>query len=204
MSKRRYPFQGRGGTVAFGVEGGAADENNGTDGAVGLFLLESGAEAVAAGVAIQAEGAGVVGDGFLSRVDEGRGPGDLAEDVADDCFRRGGEGERDGLLEEIVDWAKAPRKVCHEDAVVVGAADELTHLFLVWGIVVLDGASTLSELRLKTPKEVACPRKSASVDASLTLARESSRSSFRKPSKRAQILATWAVGSGSKTMMSSR
>ena len=43
--------------------GGAADEEDGADGAVWLFLLEGGAEAVAAGVTVQAEGAGIVSHG---------------------------------------------------------------------------------------------------------------------------------------------
>ena len=48
--------------ASFVVEGGAADEVNRADGAVGLLLLESGAKTVIAGVAVEAERAGVVGD----------------------------------------------------------------------------------------------------------------------------------------------
>lgn len=63
-------FKVRRGPVAFGVKGGAADENDGVAGAVGLFLIESGTETVVdGGVAIQAERAGIFGDEVPVRVD---------------------------------------------------------------------------------------------------------------------------------------
>ena len=69
----------------FVVECGSADKRDGEDGAVGLFLLEGGTEAVQAGVTVQAEGAGVVGDGVPVRVDQDRRTDEFSES-SDDGF----------------------------------------------------------------------------------------------------------------------
>ena len=58
------------------VQGGAANKQDGPDGVVWLFLLEGGAEAVAAGVTVQAEGAGVVSDGVVVGKNQDRGRGE--------------------------------------------------------------------------------------------------------------------------------
>ena len=50
-------------------EGGAADEDDRVDRAVRLLLLEGGANTVDAAVEVEAERAGVVGDGVPVRVD---------------------------------------------------------------------------------------------------------------------------------------
>ena len=68
-------FEVEGGPCSLVVEGGAADEKDGADGAVGLFLFERCTETVDAGVAVEAEGAGVVGDSVPVRVDQDRGCG---------------------------------------------------------------------------------------------------------------------------------
>ena len=62
-------------SASFVVEGGAADEDDRADGAVRLFLLEVDAKTVYADVAVEAERAGVVGDGVPVWVDKGRGGG---------------------------------------------------------------------------------------------------------------------------------
>ena len=77
-----------------------ADEEDGADGAVGSFLLEGRAEAIAAGVAVQAEGAGVVGDGVPVGEDQDRISGKVVENLAYCCFHGRGEGEVDPLLEQ--------------------------------------------------------------------------------------------------------
>ena len=55
--------------------------------AVQLFLLEGGAEAVASGVTLQADGAGVVGDGVPAGEHQDRWRGEAEERVSDDSFR---------------------------------------------------------------------------------------------------------------------
>ena len=75
------------------VEGGSADEHAGADGAVGLFLLEGSAEAAQAGVTVQAEGAGVVGDGVRVRVDQHRRTGEFSEEWSDNGFLLRSENE---------------------------------------------------------------------------------------------------------------
>lgn len=61
--------------MAFVVEGGAADETVGPDGAVSLFLLQHRMETVDAGDAVYAEGAQVVADGVSIEKDEDGGWG---------------------------------------------------------------------------------------------------------------------------------
>ena len=51
------------GPGTFVVEGGVAVENDGADGVFRLLLLDRGAEAIAAGVTVQDEGSGIVGNG---------------------------------------------------------------------------------------------------------------------------------------------
>ena len=72
------------------------------EGAVGLFLPESGAEAVTAGVAMQTEGAGVVGDGVPVRIDQDWGLGDLLRISWTMVSMVGSRNEIDALLEESV------------------------------------------------------------------------------------------------------
>ena len=59
-------FKVEGGPGAFVVEGGAADVDDGADGDVWLLLLERGAEAIAAGFTVQAEGLGSSTTAFQS------------------------------------------------------------------------------------------------------------------------------------------
>ena len=59
--------------ASFVVEGGAAGVDDRADGAVSFFLLEGGAQTVYAGVAVEAERAGVVGNGVPVWVDQDRG-----------------------------------------------------------------------------------------------------------------------------------
>ena len=86
----------------FVVECGSADKRDGEDGAVGLFLLEGGTEAVQAGVTVQAEGAGVVGDGVPVRVDQDRRTDEFSEELSDDGFHFWNENELNTLLEQAV------------------------------------------------------------------------------------------------------
>ena len=64
-----------------------------------MFLLESRSKAVEANVAVEAERAGVVGDGVPVGVDEDRWLGQFVEDGADGGFHGGGEVEGGVLLE---------------------------------------------------------------------------------------------------------
>ena len=64
-----------------------------------MFLLEGGAEAVAAGVTVQAEGTRVVGDGVPVGQDQDRRGGEFAEDLADYGFHGWDEEEFLSLLE---------------------------------------------------------------------------------------------------------
>ena len=61
-------FEVKRGSGSFVVEGGVSDKDDGTDGAVGLFLFESRAKTVDAGVAVEAKRSGVVGNGVPVRV----------------------------------------------------------------------------------------------------------------------------------------
>ena len=77
-----------------------ADEEDGADGAVGSFLLEGRAEAIAAGVAVQAEGAGVVGDGVPVGGDQDGMGGEVVKNLAYCGFHGRGEGDLGPLLEQ--------------------------------------------------------------------------------------------------------
>ena len=79
-------FKVKGGPGTFVVEGGAADENDGADGAVRLLLLERGAEAIVAGVTVLAEGSGIVDNGIPVWVDQHWRGGEVAEKLSDDGF----------------------------------------------------------------------------------------------------------------------
>ena len=85
--------------ASFIVEGDAADENDSADRAVRLFLHESGAKTVYAGVAVKAERAGVVGDGVPVRLDQDRRGDEFVEDAPDDGLHFWGENELNTLLQ---------------------------------------------------------------------------------------------------------
>ena len=87
---------------SFVVECDSADKHDGADEAVGLFLLEGGAEAVQSGVSVQAEGAGVIGDGVPVRVDQDRRTDEFSEELSDDGFHFWNENELNTLLEQAV------------------------------------------------------------------------------------------------------
>ena len=112
----------------FVVECGLADKHDGADGTVGLFLLKGGAGAVQAGVTVQSEGAGVVVDGVLVRVDQDRKTGEFSEELSDDGFRFRSENEFNGLLEQVVSGVEPGGKVLQEFAVVPKASEERTEL----------------------------------------------------------------------------
>ena len=63
-----------------------------------MFLINGRSEAVEAGGAVEAEGAGVVGDGVSVGVGEDFWLGTFVEDVADGGFHSGGEVEGGALL----------------------------------------------------------------------------------------------------------
>ena len=56
-----------------------ADEEDGADGAVGSFLLEGRAEAIAAGVTVQAEGTQIVGNDIPAWADQDRRGNEVVE-----------------------------------------------------------------------------------------------------------------------------
>ena len=64
-----------------------------------MFLVKGGAEAVAAGVTRDAEGAGVVGDGVPVGQGQDRRGGEFAEDLGDYGFHGWDETEFGALLE---------------------------------------------------------------------------------------------------------
>ena len=64
-----------------------------------MFLLEGGAESIAAGVAVQTERARVVGDGVPVREDQEWRGGEVAEKLAYDGFHGRGDVIFDPLLE---------------------------------------------------------------------------------------------------------
>ena len=68
-----------------------------------MFLLEGGAKTVGAGV--EAERAGVVGDGVPVRVDHDRRDGMFVKDVPDDDLYFWGENELNALLQPGVNEA---------------------------------------------------------------------------------------------------
>ena len=115
-----HQVEGRPGS--FVVECGSADKHDGADGAVGLFLLEGGAEAVQAGVTAQAEGAGVVGDSVPVRVDQDKRTGESSEELSDDGFHFRRENEFNALLKQGVNRAEPGGKVLPEFAVVPKAS----------------------------------------------------------------------------------
>ena len=79
-------FEVKRGPGSFVVESGAADKDDETDGAVGLFLFESRAKTVDGGVAVEAKRSEVVGDGVPVRVNQDRGGSEFVRDLADDGF----------------------------------------------------------------------------------------------------------------------
>ena len=82
------------------LEGGAAAENDAADGAVRLLLLERGAEAIAAGVTVQAEGSGIVGNGIPVWGDQNRRGGEVVKKLSDDGFHGWGKDQLDSLFEK--------------------------------------------------------------------------------------------------------
>ena len=64
-----------------------------------MFLLENRSKAVDASVTVEAERAGVVGDGVLVGVDEDQWLVQFVEDGADGGFHGGGKVEGGALLE---------------------------------------------------------------------------------------------------------
>ena len=126
-------FKVEGGPGTFVVDGGATDEDDGADGTVRLLLLERGTEAIAAGVIVQAEGSGIVGNGIPAWVDQDRRDGKVVEKLSDDGFHGWGKYELDSLFEEVVDGAEPGGHVGDECAVIVNAADEGTEFFDVGG-----------------------------------------------------------------------
>ena len=113
---------------SFVVECSSADKQDEADGAVGLFLLAGGAEAVQASVTVQAEGAGVVGDGVSVWVDQDRRTGELSVELSDDGFHFRSENEFNTLIEQGVNGAEPSREVLQEFAVVPKASEERTEL----------------------------------------------------------------------------
>ena len=109
---------------SFVVEGGAADEHDGADGAVRLFLLEGGAKDVQAGVGVQAERAGVVGDSVSVRVDENGRGGEFLEELPDDDFQFRSENEFNTLLQQSVNEAEPGGEILQEFAVVPKSSEE--------------------------------------------------------------------------------
>ena len=92
------------GPRTFPAQRGVTDEQGGSDGAVWLFLLEGGAEAMAAGVTTQAEGARGVDDDVVFGENQDRRGGELTENVADGGFHWRGEREFAPLLEKRRDF----------------------------------------------------------------------------------------------------
>ena len=79
--------------VALGVKCRSANEDYGANGAVGLFLLQRGAEAVETRVAMESERSCAVFNGFPVREDENRGFGEFLENLTHDGLHVCGEGE---------------------------------------------------------------------------------------------------------------
>ena len=102
----------------FRVQGSAANKQEGSDGAVWLFLLEDGAEAAAAGVTVLAEGAGIVDNCGVVGENQDRGGGELAKNLADGDFRGRDKKEFGHLFEQGRDGAKAFGEVPGEVSVV--------------------------------------------------------------------------------------
>ena len=76
----------------FHVFGGKADVEDGSDGAAELMLLQIGGEAIEA-VAEKSQGVGVVGNAVPVSVDQDRGLGEFAQDVASEASDAGDKGE---------------------------------------------------------------------------------------------------------------
>ena len=91
-------FEVKGCPVSLVVEGGAVDEQDGTDRTVRLLLLEVCARVVLAGVAVQAKRTGVVGNGIPVRVDQDRQGGEFLEELANNGFHGLGKHELNTLF----------------------------------------------------------------------------------------------------------
>ena len=115
-------FEVKRGPGSFVVEGGAADKDDGTNGAVGLFLFESRAKTVDAGVAVKAKRSGVVNNGVPVRVDQDRGSSEFVKDLADDSFHFRGENELNALFKQGVNGSEPSGKVLQEFSVVSDAS----------------------------------------------------------------------------------
>ena len=100
----------------------AADKDDETDGAAGLFLFESRAKTVDAGIAVEVKRSGVVSDGVPVRVDQDQGGGEFVEDPADDGFHVRGENELNASLTQGVNGAEPSGKVLQEFTVVPNAS----------------------------------------------------------------------------------
>ena len=142
------------------------------DGTVGLFLLEGGAGAVQAGVTVQAEGAGVVVDGVLVRVDQDRRTGEFSAELSDDGFRFRSENEFNTLFEQVVSGAEPGGKVLKDFAVVSKASEERTELLVRRGHGHKGESGDLVGVRVDAEEEMLCPRKSEIEEEAPSLALE--------------------------------
>ena len=117
-------FEVEGCPASFVVEGGAADEDDRADRAARLLLLESGANTVDAGVAKEAEMAGVVGDGVRVRIDQVRRSGEVMKDAPDDGVHFRVENQLITLLPQGVTGAEPGEDIFQEFSIVPNAFKE--------------------------------------------------------------------------------
>ena len=117
-------FEVKRGPGSFVVEGGAADKDDGTDGAVGLLLFESRAKTVDAGFAVEPKRSGVVGNGVPVRVGQDRGSSEFVKDLADDSFHFRGENELNALFDQVDSGSEPSGKVLQEFTVVSDASSK--------------------------------------------------------------------------------
>ena len=96
--------------VAFRLDGSAANEHDGANGVVVLFLFEGGTETFHTGITVEEERAAVIRDGVPVGVDEDRGRGQLGQKFPHDGFHSWSKYELDPLFQKGID---GPYALCH-------------------------------------------------------------------------------------------
>ena len=166
-----------------------------------MFLLEGGGKPVDTGVAAKADGAGGVGDGVPVQVDQDWTGGELVEDVSDDSINFWGENELNASFKQgIIYWAKPRGENVQYFSIVPNASKEWTRPLSALEHGHLGERGDLVSVRTNARGGDGISQEIGIEGAKPDLG----GGNFEVVrSKRERILASRAVGWGSKTMTSS-
>ena len=197
-------FRVQRGLVPLGIEGRAPDTSNESYRAVRLFLFKRGPKTVGAGVAVHVEGAGAVGYGVPAREDQNRWGSELGQDLANDKFHSQRKDVLNPLPEKGGERAYPFGQVGQVFSIISHAAHQRTDLLEVRGHGHFHQSRPFVRIWTHTRRRNGAVQKICVRGAQVGFEGESLKLCPGRRSKRARIVLTWAVGSESKTITSSR